>query len=803
MTTAAHPLGPLAPLANTDQWVVVQMPEKIPLNFITGHPCNAHERANQTTYEAALAIAQFRGLQATPGGPGHTVGFVLTEQDDWFVVDVDKARDAVAGWSAVAQEIVQALPGCVAELSQSGQGLHVWGRFPDPPKHGKRRTDISVEFYTEKRFVAIGTGQIGTLADRCDALPTFITQWFEPRQSAGADIPDDGPCPEWDGHADDAALIEAARRASDRSAGVVFGDGVTFSNLFDCNEQALAKRWPSSSGDTFDRSSADYSLAYRLAYWTGRDVARIARIMWMSKLARDKWETHPSYLVGHTIHGACKETTKVHKRRRAEPPAPPTSTSTSTSTDDPPGAIMAGVPYSAAQSILKRRYRHPEARTLNAWQGQFYEWLVGGWLERTPDDMRAELYALLQREALGTCHPTRERVSGILDALKAAAHVDSSARPPCWVGGPPGPPPHEILPCRNGLLHLPTRQLLPSTPRFFSTVATSCEYLPDAPAPSHWLSFLHQLWPEDQEAIDALQEVFGYLLTPDTSQQKLFLIVGPKRSGKGTVGRVLSRLLGEANVASPSLGSLGGDFGLQPLFGKLAAIVSDARLGGRADAKAIAENLLRISGEDPVTVNRKFLAPITMQLPVRFVMLTNELPRLADASGAMASRFVVLRMDRSFYGNEDPGLTARLLAELPGVLNWAVEGWQRLNRRGHFITPRSAQDEVQELADLGSPITAFVRDACILSPTAAVSVDTLFQTWRLWCRDAGRQHEGDKVGFGRDLRAAVGGLRRAQLREGGNRVPTYQGIGLLSEWQARAVPFTPRAGMGGTGGTGR
>jgi putative DNA primase/helicase len=64
------------------------------------------------------------------------------------------------------------------------------------------------------------------------------------------------------------------------------------------------------------------------------------------------------------------------------------------------------------------------------------------------------------------------------------------------------------------------------------------------------------------------------------------------------------------------------------------------------------------------------------------MFLTNELPRFSDSSGALAGRFVILRMTESFYGKEDTGLTQRLLAELPGILNWAIEGWHRLRERG-------------------------------------------------------------------------------------------------------------------------
>jgi putative DNA primase/helicase len=64
-------------------------------------------------------------------------------------------------------------------------------------------------------------------------------------------------------------------------------------------------------------------------------------------------------------------------------------------------------------------------------------------------------------------------------------------------------------------------------------------YQRNAPQPTKWLWFLDQLWPGDPQSIEMLQDTFGLLLTGDTSHQKAFLLVGPKRSGKGTIARVL------------------------------------------------------------------------------------------------------------------------------------------------------------------------------------------------------------------------------------------------------------------------
>jgi putative DNA primase/helicase len=287
------------------------------------------------------------------------------------------------------------------------------------------------------------------------------------------------------------------------------------------------------------------------------------------------------------------------------------------------------------------------------------------------------------------------------------------------------------------------------------------------------------LFDGDLESLDLLQEWFGYCLTGDTSQQKMLLIVGPRRSGKGTIARVLAKLIGAGNVCGPTTSSLSGPFGLQSLIGKSLAIVSDARFSGDNIATVV-ERLLCISGEDTLTVDRKNIASVTLKLPTRFMFLTNEFPKLSDSSGALAGRFVVLRFTESFYGCEDKGLTAKLLLELPGILNWAIEGWQRLRERGYFVVPYSVQAIVEEIEDLSSPVAAFVRDECVVGAGHRVWVGDLYQAWKGWCDREGRTLVTTKQSFGRDLAAAVCSITR---RRGAADQTFYDGIDLKRSQQ--------------------
>jgi putative DNA primase/helicase len=236
--------------------------------------------------------------------------------------------------------------------------------------------------------------------------------------------------------------------------------------------------------------------------------------------------------------------------------------------------------------------------------------------------------------------------------------------------------------------------------------------------------------------------------------------------------------VGPANVCNPTLGGLATNFGLQPLLGKSVAVISDARLSGRTDAAVVTERLLSISGEDQLTVDRKYLPGVTGKLPTRFVIITNELPRLADASGALAGRLILLRFTKSFYGAEDTLLTDKLLAERPGILLWALEGWRRLRERGRFVQPEASGELMQDMEDLSSPMSAFVRDCCAVGPKLSVAVDDLYLRWVWWCEQQGRKEPGTKQTFARDLRAHLPNVALRQPRVNGGRVREYLGIGL-------------------------
>jgi putative DNA primase/helicase len=422
------------------------------------------------------------------------------------------------------------------------------------------------------------------------------------------------------------------------------------------------------------------------------------------------------------------------------------------------------------------------ARRLHHWHDTFYEWLTTAWEEVEDNAIRSTLYGALEdavydsgRNGLKPWAPAKARIGNVLDALAAHVHLSQTVVPPAWTA-PSTVPPGELVSATNGLLHVPTRTLYEHTPALFNRIAVPFAFDAAAPAPVEWLRFLASVWPHEPEEIATLQEVFGYVLSGRTDLHKIFLLVGPPRAGKGVIARTLTQLVGADNVCGPTLSSLGQNFGLWPMLDKTLAVISDARLDGRSTS-VVVERLLSISGEDSITVDRKHKSAWTGRLGVRLLVCTNELPHFNDASGAIGSRFVPLVMSLSWYGHEDLALEARIAAELPGILNWALEGLDRLRTNGRFTKSLASLEAMRQLQDMASPVRAFVRDECEVGPGFEVLRSDLFSAYRSWCIGQGiRPPEAEH--FGRDLRAAVLGIGERRPTVGRQRIRLYTGIRL-------------------------
>jgi putative DNA primase/helicase len=444
-------------------------------------------------------------------------------------------------------------------------------------------------------------------------------------------------------------------------------------------------------------------------------------------------------------------------------------------------------PMPVARLFVELHGQRDGVLTIHCWGGAWWAWQTTHWTEVDERSVRARLYQFTENawylDAKGNptpWAPTRRKIGDLLEALAAIAILPEDFAQPRWLDSRCT---GQIVAVANGLLDIDRRQLYPHTPLYFSTVSVPFAFDATTPQPQHFLEFLNELWPQEPEAVDALGEWFGYVISGRTNLQKMLFMVGPTRGGKGVLARLLTRLLGSANVCGPTLSSFAGEFGLAPLFGKSLAIISDVRFSGKG-ASTVVERLLSISGEDTLTINRKFREQIDTKMSTRMHLMSNEMPRLTDASGAIIGRFIVFLLTRSWLGKEDTELELRLCAELPGILNFALEGLARLNNNsGRFTRIPSAEEAIVTMRDLASPVAAFVRERCKLDAQASTAVDELYAVYKTWCED-NEYPRASKHVFGRDLRAACPLVRKERPRHRpgeSRRDQMYVGIRWLKE----------------------
>lgn len=285
--------------------------DKLPVDWRTGEVVSAHDAQHWVDAAGAIAAAQLWGAP-------HGVGFVFTEQAGFWFLDLDDCLQADGQWSPIAQQLCNMLAGAAIEVSQSGRGLHLFGRGTIPP-HRSKNAEHHLELYHTGRFVALtGTGATGDCSTQHSAaLSTIVSAYFPPAQMEDTNDGESGPVAQWRGPVDDDDLLRRAMAST--SAGAAFGHKATFADLWHADSERLATAYPSSTGGEYDYSSADQALLQHLAFWTGKDAGRMERLARRSKLAeRGKWD-RPDYLP-RSIQSACSMQQQVCQDKPPEPP---------------------------------------------------------------------------------------------------------------------------------------------------------------------------------------------------------------------------------------------------------------------------------------------------------------------------------------------------------------------------------------------------------------------------------------------------------------------------------------------------
>ena len=325
---------------------------------------------------------------------------------------------------------------------------------------------------------------------------------------------------------------------------------------------------------------------------------------------------------------------------------------------------------------------------------------------------------------------------------------------------------------KNGLYDVKTGELSPHDPSYLSTIQIGTDYQPDASAP-RFMAFLEQCLDPDTQRL--VQELFGYLLIPETCAQKAFVLVGEGGAGKSTLLWVAQDLLlGRCNVSNVPWQHLDDRFKTAELVGKLANIFADL------PSQAIVDNGLfkSITGEDRITAERKNRDPFAFIPTARLVFSCNAIPKnLGDRSTGFYRRLVIVPfLPARPVAQRDPKLKASFVAEAPGIFNWALAGLKRLIKNEYrFSESADSREALNRYRIDGSSVLSFVEELCVVDDHSQASSTQIYHAYCEYCRDSGLKAVSQKR-FGVELADEYPTIKRT--KEYKTRRSIYQGIKL-------------------------
>jgi putative DNA primase/helicase len=285
---------------------------------------------------------------------------------------------------------------------------------------------------------------------------------------------------------------------------------------------------------------------------------------------------------------------------------------------------------------------------------------------------------------------------------------------------------------KNGTLDLVTGEFRESKREDYISMQFNVAYDPLAKC-SRWEQFLKEIFAGDKEQIDWIQRAVGYLITGDTSEQKIFLCYGSGANGKSVLLDVLTHLLGdyasncsfstfEANKRNEATNDLAKLKGMR--FVTVIETSEDKRLD-EARVKAV-------TGQDVITARFLYAEFFSFRPSFKIFMAMNHKPLIRGTDEGIWRRLILIPFNQNFIGKSDPYLLSKLIDELPGILNWAIQGlkeWKE-KRLGTTKAIEEASNKYRKESDL---LQQWVEEALTLNPDARLSCINAYESFLAWC----------------------------------------------------------------------
>jgi putative DNA primase/helicase len=199
-------------------------------------------------------------------------------------------------------------------------------------------------------------------------------------------------------------------------------------------------------------------------------------------------------------------------------------------------------------------------------------------------------------------------------------------------------------------------------------------------------NFLDRVLP-DKEYQQALQEYVGYCLTDDFTLEKIVILLGNGSNGKSVFQHIITAMLGEDNVSTYGLNELIAgnhqDNARYTAFQKKVNIGTE--IGNIKDASM--DIFKKMISNEQVMVRKMHHEPFNIKWKPKLMFNANTLPS-AEITKAYERRMLIIPFEVSINSNEaDPRLAKKIItSELAGVLNWALQGLERIYKNNLKLT---------------------------------------------------------------------------------------------------------------------
>jgi len=335
---------------------------------------------------------------------------------------------------------------------------------------------------------------------------------------------------------------------------------------------------------------------------------------------------------------------------------------------------------------------------------------------------------------------------------------------------------HDLLVnVQNGTLDLETGRLRPHDRGDLQTYVLPVEYDPAAVCPT-WDTFLGRVMGGDGDLAGFLARAVGYTLSGLTTEQCLFFLYGRGANGKSTFIETVMALLGDLGHKARAQILMAEERGRVPneiaaLAGKRFVVASELADGGRLNEGLVKD----LTGGDSMSARFLYGEPFIFKPTFRLWLYGNHKPTIAGTDDGIWRRVRLIPFTVQIPEKErDASLPAKLRAELPGILAWAVRGWQDFQQYG-LGTPAAVTQATAEYRAESDIMGQFLGERCIMQAGATAEAGKLYAAYITWANENGLRPMSN-VRFAKSL--SERGLAKDKNRANGRM--EYQGLELFA-----------------------